>query len=359
MNIEDRVARALASEAERIDVDVEELRARTGDRLTAARVAEGAPVRPARGPLLLAVAASVALAAAAAVFLGTGDRLGPATDPDPGDVESTFSCPVQRDIDVTSGAQDEFLPRLGRGGPAAVADEYHAPRWDFVEDGSRATLRLGNDDGSLGSITTYRAAGDGWTPVSAIACGSSDTPGVPTRDELRLGTHGYPPYKSSMSPRFYDGASVFLDDRAVYDYSGLVIRHRSMYVAPCGARLCWDTGRPTSMVTARLRADVPTIAQDVSSLFFEPDDLVGRANPFGMWAVWDPDGTVRALRAGLGGGVVRQSQTFTDPSWRGAVLYVVVAPRAGTRWVEAVTAAGETVRRAPEDVTGYEPDNGG
>ncbi len=355
MSIEDRLTRALAAEAETVDVDVEDLRARTRERLAAAGVSERAPRRTSRRPLLLAAAASVALATAAVAFLATGGRLGPATDPDPGDVDLTFSCPAQRAIDV-SGVQDEFLPRVGRGGPAAVADEYDAPRWDFVEDGNRATLRLGNDDGSLGSITTYRAVGDGWAPVSAVACGSGETPGVPTRDELRLGTHGYPPYKPWMARQYYDGAAVLVDDRAVYDYSGLVTRHRSMYVAPCGARLCWETGRPTGMVIGRLRADVPTVAQDVSSLFFEPDDLVGRDNPFGMWAVWDPDGTVRALRVGLNGGRVRESQTFTDASWDGGVLHVVVAPRASTRWVEAETSDGQVVRHAPEDVTGYEPE---
>ena len=62
-----------------------------------------------------------------------------------------------------------------------------------------------------------------------------------------------------MTLKYYDGASVLVDDRAVYDYSGLVTRHRSMYVALCGARLCWETGRPTEM--ARPRADVPTVAQ--------------------------------------------------------------------------------------------------
>lgn len=129
-----------------------------------------------------------------------------------------------------------------------------------------------------------------------------------------------------------------------------------MYVAPCGARLCWETGRPTGMVVARIRADVPTVAQDVSDLFFEPDDLVGRDNPFGMWAVWDPDGSVRALRVGLEGGRVRESQTFTDSSWRDGVLHVVVALRASTRWVETETSDGAVARHAPEDVTGYEPE---
>jgi negative regulator of sigma E activity len=81
MNIEDRVTRALAAEAEKIDVDVEALRARTRHRLATTRVPERAPVRPSRGPLLVAVAASVVLAAGAVVFLGTGGRLAPAPTP--------------------------------------------------------------------------------------------------------------------------------------------------------------------------------------------------------------------------------------------------------------------------------------
>ena len=359
MSIEERLTRALAAEAETIDVDVEELRARTRQRLTAAGVPAGAPARPARGPLLLGMAASVALAASAVVFLSTEGRMNPATDSDPGGVESAFSCPVQRDIDVTSGAQDEFLPQLGPGGPAAVAREHGAPRWDFVEDGNRATLRLGNDDGSLGSITTYRAVDDGWVPVSAVACGGAgNSPAVPTRDELRLGVHGYPPHESTISAERADGASVFVDDRAAYDHAGLVTSHRSTWVAPCGARLCWQAGEATGYVAASLRANVPTIAQDVSSLLFDPDVMVGRHNPFGMWAVWDPDGTVRALRAVLEGGRVRESQVFTDPSWGGGVLHVVVAPRAATRWVETETTSREVARWAPEEVTGYEPDTG-
>ena len=117
-------------------------------------------------------------------------------------MDRAFRCPAQRDIDLPSGVQDEFLPRLGRGGPAAIAEEYDVPRWDFVENGSRATLRLGNDDGSLGSITTYRAVGDGWEPVSAVAWVPTETPGVPTRNKLRLGTHGYSPYEPWMSPKY-------------------------------------------------------------------------------------------------------------------------------------------------------------
>ena len=63
MSIEDRLTRALAAEAETIDVDVEDLRARTRDRLSDAGVPERARRRASRGPLLLAAAASVAFAA--------------------------------------------------------------------------------------------------------------------------------------------------------------------------------------------------------------------------------------------------------------------------------------------------------
>ena len=144
-------------------------------------------------------------------------------------MDLTFGCSAQRTIDV-SGVQDEFLPRLGRGGPAAVAEEYDARRWDFVEDGTRATLRLGNDDGSLGSITTYRAVDDGWEPVSAVACGSGETPESPP-GRAAAGDARLLAVRAVDVAEYYDGASVLVDDRAVYDYSGLVTRH-----GPCTSR---------------------------------------------------------------------------------------------------------------------------
>ena len=181
MSIEDRLTRALAAEAETVDVDVEDLRARTRERLRRRRPrARAAP--DLEGPALLAAAASVALATAAVTFLATGG----VSDRPPtlhlGDVDLTFSCPAQRDIDVTFGCPGRVPPPLGRGGPAAVADEYDAPRWDFAAERNRATPRLGNDDG-LGSITTYRAPGRWgrsrrsrairWTPESPLgtSCG--------------------------------------------------------------------------------------------------------------------------------------------------------------------------------------------
>ena len=53
MSIEDRLTRALAAEAETLDVDVEDLRTRTRERLAGPPGApERAPRRISRGPLL-------------------------------------------------------------------------------------------------------------------------------------------------------------------------------------------------------------------------------------------------------------------------------------------------------------------
>jgi hypothetical protein len=104
---------------------------------------------------------------------------------------------------------------------------------------------------------------------------------------------------------------VFIDDRSVYDYTGLVTRHRSIYVAPCGRRLCWVTGEPGSIVTDRL---APDRRHDVIGLFFLADDMVGRTNPLEVSAYWSPEG----------GPEMDSMMSFTHPSWGRGKLYVGV-----------------------------------
>ena len=94
-------------------------------------------------------------------------------------VSTTFTCPGQITVDDAGRKQDDsFLPSID--GPRdisqeriaqAAADEVGAPRYSYVENGDEATLRLGNADGSLASISTFRRtqlAGTWSPPPSAL-----------------------------------------------------------------------------------------------------------------------------------------------------------------------------------------------
>ncbi len=151
-----------------------------------------------------------------------------------GEVATEFTCPVQVPVDL-SGAQDEFLPDLSDQSPEDVAEEHGAPRWRFDDDGDTARLLLGNADGSLGSVTTYDRVDGTLVDGRVDGCGDG-TPGRPDRrcPSARPARRRAVARDGDCSTPRTAGEPVFIDDRAVYDYSGLVKRHRSIYVAPCG-----------------------------------------------------------------------------------------------------------------------------
>lgn len=308
--IETRLSRALAETAEARDVDVDRMRVDLSERLGTTPL-----VRRRRALPALAAAAAVVVLAGTVVGVRTlgGDGGEVASDDGKGQVDAVFSCPSQVAVDL-SGAQDEFLPDLSDRRPAEVAEEYAAPRWRFDEEGDTARLLLGNADGSLGSLTTYERVDDQWVMRESTACGDG-TPGAPTNDAMQLGLHGGEPWPATgmLNPGGKNVNPVLIDDRAVYDYSGLVERHRSIYVAPCGQRLCWVTGQPRSIVTDRL---TPDRLHDVSDLFFLPDDMVGRTNPLKVTAYWSPEGD----------GYRGSMTAFSDPSWGAGVLYAGIEP---------------------------------
>ena len=109
---------------------------------------------------MLAAAAVAVIATGAGGFslLAGDDQTASPPGTDSGAVSDDFTCPAQHTIDFASDNQDEFLAGESDelGGPRKFAEEYDAPRYEFVGAGDTATLRLGNADGSLGSITTYR-----------------------------------------------------------------------------------------------------------------------------------------------------------------------------------------------------------
>ncbi|WP_309648563.1 hypothetical protein [Nocardioides sp.] len=320
--IEDRLTEALGHEAEALDVDALGLLAATRERLPVRRARRRTPV------VLLASAA--ALMVVAGVGLGI-DRLGGddrvASDRS---VDTAFTCPEQQAVDL-SGAQDEFVPDLRDQTPAQVAEENRAPRWRFDEDGDTARLYLGNADGTLGSITTYTKRDGTWVMARSTVCGNG-SPATPTSDGLRLGvrdTEPHPP-QDALATGDRGLTPVLVDDRSVYDYSGLVTRHRSLYVAPCGARFCWSSGQPGSSITTQSptgHGDARAGLRDLSDIFFLADDMVGRDQPFVFLAMPDqPGATAFEVTAGSED---YSGARLTDPSWGERAVWVALAPYDG------------------------------
>ena len=184
--IEDRLRKALADEGDARSVDVLRMRGELTDRLD---------VKPRRRRVLPLVAAAVLLTGGAVVGVQTlDDGDGKPDTASPGEVDSEFSCPETQSVDL-SGAQDEFLPDLTRWTPAQVAKEYDAPRWEFVEDGDTARLRLGNADGTLGSETRYErrgASGGCWRRRRAATAPRQHRPPTRSGSAHTSRSHGRP-----------------------------------------------------------------------------------------------------------------------------------------------------------------------
>lgn len=340
MSVEERVARALRDEADRIDVDVVGLHAATRDRL---RPRPGNRLRSAPA---LAAAVAVALVLVGGVTfttvlreVGVGVLDAMTGTSEKGGVASDFTCPRTVTVDDAGRRSDDsFLPDIGAG-PRHAADAEGAPRYEYSSSGDRAVLRLGNADGTLASTATFRRRGGGWDLVTTTKCaGAHGSILVPERDPLRLGRRAATPYPGR---EMVGAEAVLVDDRSYYDVAGLV-HHRSMWAAPCNESLCLASGKPTSMVAGE--AAPPrgkhTRVRDISSMFLPPDDMVGRKNPFRVWVVYDParrDTGVWARSAS--GDRVAEAKRITGPGWRGQA-FLLLAPAGAVTEVVVDTPDG-------------------
>ncbi|HWM74496.1 MAG TPA: hypothetical protein VNQ53_12180 [Nocardioides sp.] len=320
--IEDRLRSALTEEADARTVDVLRMRDELNDRL-------GGHSR--RRRVLPMVAAAVLLTGGAVVGVQTlrDDDAPPVTAPSDA-VDDEFSCAETRPVDL-SGGQDEFVPDLAGRTAAQVAREYDAPLWEFVEDGNEARLRLGNTDGTLGSETRYRRRGGEWQMVSSVACGNG-TPAAPTSDALRLGAHVKEPWPANglLSVGTQGAAPILVDDRPVFDYSGLTTRHRAIYLAPCGIRLCFAVGQPDGVILPKLATYSGRDAGILGPMcdFFVPDDLVGRESPYALLVAWDAIGRTSDFSVSGPGGTY-EGKPFTDPSWGPQRVWLALVPTTG------------------------------
>ena len=194
MSTEERLSTALHEQADGIDVDVARLHAATRSRLPRSRSPRhGVWLRPA----VAVVAVLAVVAGVAAVVRGGDDPRGvaPAGTSKAGGVATAFTCPGQVFVDDQGReVDDSFLPSLARG-PRAAADAAGAPRYSYVRQRDKATLRLGNSDGSLASTSGFERVGDAWELRTTTKCAGMDHGIlVPVRDPLRLGARDADPY---------------------------------------------------------------------------------------------------------------------------------------------------------------------
>ena len=257
---------------------------------------------------------------------------GPATEVSEG-VDDTFSCPAQKTIRFGPGTEDDFfLPDLDRDRRPA-GDAVGAPRHEVVDEGGVTLLRLGNADGSLGSVSTFRSVGDGWQRIEATVCTNHTGNLVPVPGADKLGSHeGLGSTEDQFTAADFPAGSVRVDDRASYDVAGLA-RRRSIWAEPCGRGVCLTAGaKDTTITTGRVRPD-PFRPEDRTSQLADPDDVVGTESAYQLFAVYDRDGELTHVSWATKDGRTTRVQPIFGGGWPGQ-LFLVLAP---TRELGALT----------------------
>ncbi len=332
MSVEDRLTHALHDEADTRAVDVQRLYVDTLDRLGSAP-APGSEVR--FRPLVAAAAVLVLLGAGigGVRLLDDGISRGmPATDSRRGGVEDRFTCQAQHTLRFGENNDDDsFLPGLDRA-RQPVADAARAPRFEVVDKDGLTLLRLGNADGTLASVSTFRHGPDGYRLLEATRCqGDDGSILVPVRDAGRLGRHGGPAWDPALVPHPERHGGLVVDDRAYYDTAGLTSR-RAIWVTPCGRnRLCVTGGIETSTVTARLRPGALD-PSDLTGMFLPPDEMVGKRSPYLLVGLWDRDSELTGVTWTDGSGDANPVEALTG-GWEGRV-FLALAPDDDIRSIE-------------------------
>ena len=346
MNIEERLTRALGDEAEQVDADVARMYAETMHRLAEPRVRRTGELL---WPLVVTVAVLALLVGSVAIIRHGGLRLiGPAGTSKVGGVSTSFTCGGQISVGDAAGRKqdDSFLPSLDRG-PQDAADAAGAPRYSYVENGDAATLRLGNADGSLASVSTFRRSSAGWELVTTTKCAADDGGIlVPGDRPLRLGTRETTPYPAGSWIRNPTSA-VLVDDRSTYDVAGLA-RHRTMWASQCGRRICLVDGTPTGFVSTEVKA--AKAPADITSLLLEPDSMVGRTPSLVLWVVYDADRSVPSVEMRLRDGTTRAAERISGPGWRGRA-YLALGRPGEVQSVQVRHRGGATTTYPAKDIT--------
>ncbi|CAN5145739.1 hypothetical protein BH09ACT12_BH09ACT12_34860 [soil metagenome] len=320
MTDEDRLREALEADAATHDVDLLGLyaatRARLGEQeaLEARRSRSGTTSR-----VLLAAAAVVVVAGVGFLVPHVTDRLlSDDYTSSSGAVDDDFTCPIQQTTDFASDDDDSFLPELSAEAKP-TGEAAGAPRHEVAVDGDRATLRLGNDDGTLASVTTFDRVGESYRRVAVTKCSNDPVAGS---SSAALVTEGLPRTSSDLRAQDVAPGASLVADRLTYDVAGLAKRI-SMYAYPCQPRVCVEAGSRTD---TRTRSSLPRSGApvDVTSQLADPDDVVGVDSAQLLVALYDADDEVVEVSWSDTAGAVTVVPAVADGEWRGQVFLVLV-----------------------------------
>lgn len=353
MSLEDRLRHALQDEADHLQVDLNRVRGLTEARVTAA------PRRRRVWPLLAAAAAVAAVAGGVTVVARAGspapDRPPPAAGPHApkaGGVATSFSCPHRSTVRFALATKDlSFVPSLEHG-PRWFAAQMQAARFAFQAHGDTAVLRLGNADGSLGSVSTFSRTADGrWDAVRATKCVNGP---YLADDPHRLGVlTSNPPFAEHQAREAARGCGTptFVGGPGYYDEAGL-LRHEWLYLASCAA----DQARLTVVipgsgsVTATLSSRAGLEPADVGHLI--PAGVDGKRGRVGLWALYDAHHSVAGLSAELKGGRSLPAEAV-DLHGQQGTLYLLLAPRDEVIGLTVQPMRGAPVKYSSQNPPGY------
>lgn len=355
MRLERMLTDALREEAEARDVDVARLWSDTRTRLY-----PEPPRRSRRRPVVLAAAAAAAVVVAGVAGLtqlGGPDRVSPAgpaggSTSREGDVADDFTCPEQVVHDWTrpSSVVDKSFVATFRGGLDFQTRGYGVPMYEYEIEGDRAFVRFGSADGSLAMRSEFHRQDDEWVRFRSEVCSGEDgSVAVPVEEPLELRNHlGEDPLPpSDLSGR----RPLLLDHRSYYTHVG-VVRPRSLYAGACGKAVCLSSVEEgDESASTRVRPGVKP--RDVSWIFLPNDSPAWRTQPYGLWALYDAEGTVEDVLLDRGG--LYRAQRFTSDGWPGT-LWVGVAPVEEFRGVSVYPRDGLPSFHEPQDLPGYRAD---
>jgi hypothetical protein len=330
MRFEQMLADALREEADSRPVDVDDLWERTQ-----ASLDERATAPRRRLPVLAAAAAAVMVVAAGGAALGQlfAPEDPPLTtaegEPAEGGVDEEFTCPEQITHDWTrpETVTDDYFVASLRGGPAEQARIRDAARYEYDEQGDRASLRFGNADGSLATVSEFRREGDEWVRFRTDLCtGKDGSIAVPLDDEWELRPRGARADAQERGAAGVSGAGVLVDSRSYYDNAGLV-RTRTLHAVPCDQRgMCLTSTEDAEASTSIATLGTGRRLWDLSWIFM-PFEERPVSRPYGFWALYDAVPTeLGRLSATLRDGSTVDAEIYDNPTGSGGTLYLLLAP---------------------------------